>query len=152
MLTFLLIVWIVIILLHNTLDYFVTRDGNKPDYVKYGILRSMCAVVHGALVLLLFEDAYTNYSDLKQLLLTWLPYAGYQVLSFWLIYDPVRNAWARGGKLADLIYFDHKEKDSGWVERLSAWAGKPFYYTLKLSALVICIWCIVLIYSRHGNY
>lgn len=143
----LLFAWIVIILLFNYIDYRVTKDGGKPDYVKYFIIRAMAAIVHGAVSFILVEDEHYNYSLLTawQLLLVWAPWLGFQVLSFWLCYELVRNWWTE----KPFLYFDTVEHDSGTIDRIFAKLGHTFHAFAKIIALAVAVLCVALLYWRH---
>lgn len=142
-----LLLWHPIILLFNLWDKKVTRSGGKPDYWKYLIVRGMAAVVHGAFMLMVFEDAYTNYGTLKatELLVMWAPYLVFQVCTFWIQYELCRNHWSGEA----LLYYDAVEKDSGWVDRFFAWTGATFHAMMKLFALVLAVLAAWLIWVRH---
>lgn len=143
----LLISWVAVIGGFNLWDYFVTKDGGKPNYLIYFLARGAVAILHGTVCLMLLEDQYYDYSSLSgwQLFTLWLPYIGLQVTSFWLIYPEIRNVWAN----KYFLYYDQKEGDSGMVDRFFKWAGKDFHALAKTLALAVCVICIVLIYTRH---
>ncbi len=143
----LLLLWLVIIIIFNYIDWAVTHDGGKPDYGKYFVMRGAAAILHGVLLLIVNEDAYTNYGSLSawQLLILWLPYLGFQVCSFWILYELIRNKWT--GR--DWLYYDSEEKDSGFVDRFFAWAGPTYHGLAKIISLIICLLCIFLIWTRH---
>lgn len=98
-------------------------------------------------MLIFLEDAYTNYGSLSawQLLALWAPYLGYQMTTFWIQYEIVRNEWSGEAWL----YYDHQEKDSGIIDRFFAWAGPTFHAMAKLFALAVAVLCVILIYARH---
>ena len=147
MITLLLIIWIVLIIpAFNYYDYRVTRKGGKPEYKLYFIIKGALAIVHGALMLAVNQDSKTVYSDLTawQLTVVWAPYLLFQITSFWIEYELIRNLWTR----RQWDYYDSKEKDSGWIDRFFAWAGRPFHVFVKLCALAICVLSIIVIYQR----
>lgn len=143
----LLLSWHLIILGFNIWDRKVTKNGGKPNYVIYFLVRGGAAILHGALMLIVLEDRYTDYGDLSgwQLLALWTPYLGYQVTTFWIQYEMVRNHWSNEA----LLYYDHQEKDSGIIDRFFAWAGPEMHAVFKLLALVLAVLCVILIYGRH---
>jgi len=143
----LLLAWVDIIGGFNLWDYFVTKDGGKPNYLIYFIARGMASIAHSTVCFIVLEDQHYDYGSLSawQLLALWSPYLGFQVTSFWIIYEIVRNYWTGEA----LLYYDHKEKDSGLIDRVFAWAGSGFHVIAKLLALVVSVLCVILIYNRH---
>lgn len=150
MIAIILSIWIPIIGGFNIWDYFVTRHGGKPPYVVYWIVKGMAAIIHGAVCLIFLEDQYYDYGSLSfwQLVTVWAPYLGYQALSFWVVYELVRNWWTGKYKIS-WLYYDTEEKDSGWIDRVFAWLGPVFHAFAKVMALAIVIFCIILICTRH---
>jgi len=142
-----LLLWHPIILGFNIWDKKITKNGGKPDYWKYRITRGMAAILHGALMLIVFEDAYTNYGELSawQLLALWFPYLTFQVCTFWIQYEICRNVWSGEAWL----YYDTVEKDSGPVDRFFAWTGATFHAIAKVMALAVAVLSAWLIYTRH---
>lgn len=142
-----LLLWHLVILGFNIWDRKVTKNGGKPSYLQYFLIRGFAAIVHGGLMLIVFEDAYTNYGSLSgwQLLALWFPYLTFQVTTFWIQYELVRNHWSGEA----FLYYDTVEKDSGIVDRFFAWTGPTYHALAKLIAFVICILCVIVIYTRH---
>jgi len=147
MIPFLLSLWIVIILIFNYADWKITKNGGKPDYLLYFLFRGGAAIIHGTLCLIAFEDRYYTYGNLSswQLLLIWLPYLIYQVTSFWIVYELVRNFWSQ----QPLLYFDTVEHDSGVVDKIFAKLGHSFHAYAKVIALVVCVISVLVIAYRH---
>lgn len=143
----LLLLWHLIIIGFNYWDRNITNNGGKPNYLIYFLVRGAAAILHGSLMLIVLEDRYTNYGSLSswQLLALWAPYLGYQVTTFWLQYEIVRNHWSGEAWL----YYDHQERDSGIIDRFFAFAGPTFHTMAKLFALAITVLCVILIVSRH---
>lgn len=147
MLTLIIFIWpLIIVPAFNYYDYKTTHKGGKPNYLLYFIIKGILAIVHGIFLLVVNQDSKTNYSDLTawQLTMVWAPYLLFQVTSFWLIYEFIRNAWSH----RSLFYYDHKEFDSGLVDRFSAWIGPDLHIVMKVLALVICILSVIVIYQR----
>ena len=147
MITFLIIFWLIVFIpAFNYYDYRVTRNGGKPEYKLYFIIRGFAAIIHGGLMLIANQDSKTDYSTLSawQLTVVWAPYLLFQVTSFWVIYELIRNEWTS----RQWDYYDHKEKDSGYIDRFFAWAGRPFHLFAKLCAVAVCILSIIVIYQR----
>lgn len=145
---FLLILWCPLAIgAFNYWDYKVTKDGGKPSYLIYFLVRAGAAILHGSLMLIVLEDDHTNYGDLSawQLLALWAPYLSFQVTTFWIQYEITRNIWTNQAWL----YYDQYEKDSGIIDRFFAWTGPTFHAMAKLFALAVAVLCVILIYSRH---
>jgi len=145
--TILLLGWIAVILGFNLWDYFVTKDGGKPNYIIYFLTRGAAAIVHGIICLIILEDRYTDYGSLSgwQLLALWFPYVGFQVCSFWIVYELVRNYWTD----QPALYFDTVERDSGTIDKIFAKLGHTFHAFAKIITLALAVLCAVLIYLRH---
>src|SRR5690349_15677910 len=147
MITALILIWLLIVIPgFNYYDYKTTYKGGKPNYFLYFIIRGMLAVVHGIFMLVAKQDKITDYTTLSawELTVVWAPYLLFQVTSFWLIYEFIRNAWSH----RSLFYYDHKEFDSGVLDRFAAWVGPDLHIVMKALALVICILSGVVIYQR----
>ncbi|MES1224493.1 MAG: hypothetical protein ABUT20_53865 [Bacteroidota bacterium] len=147
MITLVLFIWpLVIVPAFNYYDYKTTYKGGKPNYFLYFIIRGMLAVFHGIFVLISKQDKLTDYTTLSawELTVVWAPYLLFQVTSFWLIYEFIRNAWSH----RSLFYYDHKEFDSGILDRFAAWVGPNLHIVMKALALVICIISVIVIYQR----
>lgn len=127
MTTLLLLLW----LLPIAGNIYLDRNGRKPNYLQMFILRGMAAILHGVL----FNPQ--NWND-------YFPVFIFQVTSFWLFFEAglniVRNK--------PLLYYDHFEGDSGWIDRLFKWAGPTAHAIAKIAILILCILSIVVIYNR----
>ena len=147
MITLLIVLWITAFIPgFNYYDYRTTRNGGKPEYILYFIIKGFLAIIHGTFMLMANQDSKTDYSFLSawELTVVAAPYFLFQITSFWVIYELIRNGWTR--KQWD--YYDHKEKDSGYIDMFFAWAGRPFHLFAKLCAIVVCILSIIVIYKR----
>lgn len=142
-----LLLWHPIILGFNIWDRKITKNGGKPSYLVYFLTRGGAAIVHGGLMLIAFEDAHTNYGSLSigQLFALWFPYITFQVFTFWIQYELVRNHWSGEA----LLYYDQSERDSGIVDRVFAWTGPTFHAIAKVMALFFAGLSVWLIYERH---
>lgn len=142
-----LLLWHLVILVFNIWDRKITKNGGKPSYLIYFLTRGFAAIVHGGLMLIVFEDAYTNYGELSgwQLLALWFPYLTFQVTTFWIQYELCRNHWSGEA----LLYYDTLEKDSGIVDRFFAWTGPTFHALAKVMALAVAVLSAWLIWVRH---
>lgn len=125
---FKLLLWLIPI----GLNVYADKDGRKPNYLMMFVLRGMAAILHGVL----FNPQ--NMGDYWPVLL-------FQVTSFWLIFEIALNI-VRG---REVFYYDTKEKDSGWLDRLFAWAGPFWHFFAKLVTFALLIWSIILIYKRN---
>lgn len=146
MILLLILLWIAIILGFNIWDKKVTERGGKPEYLLYFTVRGFAAIVHGILMLMAVQDAKTYYSTLTgwELFVVWSPYLCFQVTSFWVIYESIRNLWTHH----QVFYYDNVEKDSGYIDRFFAWAGWQFHLICKILALILCIFSVIVIYQR----
>lgn len=142
-----LLLWHLVILGFNIWDRKVTKNGGKPNYLIYFLARVAAAIVHGAIMLMVFEDAYTNYGSLSvgQLFALWFPYLTFQVTTLWIQYEMVRNHWSNEA----LLYYDQSERDSGIVDRFFAWTGPTIHAIAKVLALGLAVLSAILIYTRH---
>lgn len=134
-----MIPWLLFIPFFNLVDYFVTRKGGKPNYKKYNATKAVFGI--GCFFLV------ANFDSWQRFLISGLVMAIFELTSFWLIYELIRNLWSRQLKWSELLYFDQVEKDSGGVDLF--FAKHPNLHTpAKLAALVLCILSIIVIYNR----
>lgn len=89
----------------------------KPDYLNSFGIRGILAIVHGSLIV-----QVNNWSEA-------LPVLGFQVASFYLVFDLALNA-ITGDK------WNYQGKTSGYLDKLPMWA----YIGLKVLCLVYLIW------------
>lgn len=145
---YILSIWIVFIFGFVLWDRHLTKDGGKPDYLKYFIIRGMAAIGHGVIFFMLYIDDLVNYSRLNawQLLIIWLPLLSFQLTSFWILYEIGRNSWAK----KPLLYYDQKEGDSGTIDRFFKWAGNTAHTFAKVAALVVCVLSVILLYHNYA--
>ncbi len=108
------------------------KDGRKPNYILMFILRAIAAILHGALFITESNSYWWQ----------WWPVLLYQVTSFWLFFELGLNLIQHRPPL----YYDHKEGDSGWIDRFFKWAG----YSAHLAAKIICF--LFLIFSIWKIY
>lgn len=145
---YILSIWILFIFGFVLWDRHLTKDGGKPDYLQYFIVRGAAAIGHGVLFFMLYVDDLVNYSRLNawQLLVIWLPLLSYQVTSFWILYEIGRNSWTK----KPLLYYDHKEGDSGIIDRFFKWAGNAAHVFAKAAALTVCVLSVILLYHNYA--
>jgi len=142
MITFILLLWLIPIAVNVYLD----RNGRKPDYLQMFVIRGMVAIVHGVILDItcnIFPDHLWTYSA-WQLFLIWLPLLLFQVTSYWILFELALNI-VRG---RELFYYDRKERDSGWIDKLFDTLGNGAHLAAKLMALLICILSIINIYNH----
>jgi hypothetical protein len=120
----LLLLWLVPI----AINIYADKDGDKPNYLQVFILRGFCAILHGALF---NPQGWVDYE----------PILIFQVTSYWLLFEIGLNA-VRGRAL---LYYDTVEKDSGWIDRFFALAGREWHLAAKISAFILMVWSIIVI-------
>lgn len=140
MILFILLLWLIPI----AANVYIDRNGKKPEYMQVFVLRGMAAIIHGILtdmVCHIFPNDLYRYS-MWELVLIYLPLLVFQVTSFWILFEISLNV-VRG---RELLYFDRKERDSGWIDKLFDRLGNGAHLAAKLMALVFCIISIIVIY------
>lgn len=126
----LLLIWLIPILINILVD---TR-GIKPHYFQTFIARGFAAVLHGGLIMDITE--WNGYA-----LVVFI----FQLTSYWILFEVGLNLWR--GK--PLLYYDTVEKDSGWIDRFFAWAGKKAHVYAKVLCFIIMILSIVVLCSSE---
>lgn len=137
--TWRLLLWLIPI----GVNIYADRKGRKPHYLVVNILRAMAAIVHGGL----FVNNYEGYWYY------WWPVLLFQVTSYWILFELGLNlAWnyyhKHPNEKRPLLYYDNKEKDSGWIDRFFSWAGKTAHTATKILVLLAMIYSIILIFQR----
>lgn len=126
MLTFLLSLWLVPI----GVNVWFARKREKPNYLVQFIIRGMASLLHGAL----FIRSQEQWPIAIVIVI-------FQITSFWIVFELALNIiWGE-----PLMYYDTKEKDSGWIDRFFAWAGPGYHFAAKIAALIVCILSIIVI-------
>jgi len=129
MITIKLFIWAIAI----GINIWFARSREKPNYLVQGILRGMASILHGALFIS-SQDQWPLY----------LVLVIFQVTSFWIVFELVLNfIWGEA-----LLYYDHKERDSGWIDRFFAGLGKSgptAHFVAKILALVLCVLSVIVI-------
>lgn len=142
MVTLILLLWLIPI----AANVYWDRNGRKPDYLQMFVIRGMAAIVHGVIldiVCSIFPENLWSYSVLE-LFLMWLPILLFQTTSFWLLFEAALNI-VRG---RELFYFDRKERDSGWIDKIFDGLGNGAHLIAKILALITCVISIMVIYNR----
>jgi hypothetical protein len=137
MLTFKLLLWLIPI----ALNVWADRKGRKPNYALMAVLRGGAAILHGVLIIPMDDPQWTMSG--WELLMLWLPYFTFHATSFWILFELSLNILQK----RDPLYYDQKEKDSGWIDKFFAWAGPRWHAVAKFVALEVCIYCLYLIYQ-----
>jgi hypothetical protein len=129
----LLLPWFIPIWLNAYLD----RNGAKRDYRIVFIFRGAAAIFHG--VLMQVSPSYSCDFYWPE----YFPILCFQVTSYWIFFELILNAYRNNPAL----YFDQKEKDSGWVDRFFAW--KPtLHLFVKVLAFIVMVLSIIVIYKK----
>lgn len=138
MTTLKLLVW----LLPISVNIYADRNGAKRNYLIVNILRGMCMILHGAM----FIDSYEGYWYY------WWPVIVFELTSYWILFDIGVNYFQKRKEFPNswILYYDKKEGDSGWVDRIFKWLGPVAHATAKMIALAAMIFSIILIYKRDG--
>lgn len=142
MVTFILFLWLIPI----AVNVYADRNGRKPNYGMMFVLRGMAALSHAVIfdiVCNYFPDNLHLYSH-WQLFLIFLPLLLFYTTSFWIIFELALNM-VRG---RELLYFDRKERDSGWIDKIFDALGNGAHLVAKILALVLCVLSIMVIYGR----
>jgi len=133
-----LLTWLLI----PSANAYLDRNGAKRNYLQVFIVRAIVAIVHGAWMLP--TDFYYSDANALQLLLVWAPYLIFQITSYWIFFELQLNIYRKRA----LLYYDTKEKDSGWIDEFFAWAGREVHFVAKVMALVVMALSIISIYER----
>lgn len=142
MVTLILLLWLIPI----GANIYIDSDGQKPNYMVVFIVRAMAAIMH---CLLLEVTCHIFPEDIYSLtaweyLVVILPTFTFQVTSFWIFFEFGLNT-VRG---RELFYFDRKERDSGWIDKLFDRLGNGAHLAAKIVAFVVCVVCIFIIYQQ----
>lgn len=134
-----MIIFLLFIPLFNFYDWKVTRSGGKPNYKKYNFIKTIAAV--GCAFLMM------DFSSLTRFFLSGVVVAIFELTSFWLVYELIRNLWSRR-PLAwrELLYYDFVEHDSGKIDLFFSKHSWNFHALCKAIALVLAILSGIVIY------
>lgn len=125
-------------------NFWHDRKGAKNWYLAVFGIRGFASVAHMFFIVPPNLMPWT-LSGLD-LLIVWLPMFIFQVTSFWIFFELWLNIYQK----RTLLYFDTKEKDSGWIDRFFAWAGHTWHAIAKLMALILLVLSIIAIYGQHS--
>lgn len=127
-----MIPWLIFIPFFNLVDWKITHKGGKPNYKRYNLTKAVFGI--GCFFLV------ANFDSWQRFLISGLVMAIFELTSFWLIYELIRNLWSRRPLTwRELLYFDFTENDSGFWDNFFAKYGWNFHAFCKLLALIICI-------------
>ncbi len=111
--------WLIFVGLEILRNRWMRKRGTKPIYFLSFLIRGGASIIHASPVMQI--ETWREY---------W-PILGFQVASFYLIFDFVLNALT-GDR------WNYQGKSSGYLDRLPMWA----YLVLKGLCLVYLIWFI----------
>ena len=132
-----LVLWLVPI----GLNVYWDKDGRKPNYLQMFMLRGITAILHGIvfdMTCRIFPPDLYRYS-MWELVLIWTPLFTFQVTSFWILFELGLNL-VRG---REAFYFDRKERDSGWIDKIFDHLGSGAHLAAKIMALILCVLSIL---------
>lgn len=137
-------------------NVWADATGRKPNYALMFVLRGMAWIFH--MVLWVPGDwAGTDFSNGVWLGLIGAPTV-FDITSFWLLFEVQLNiirTLREKQKLtwSLLLYYDHKEGDSGWIDKFFKWLGPKWgprlHTTAKVLCLILCILSIINLYTRY---
>lgn len=133
MITLKLLIW----LLPISFNVWTDRKGRKPDYLVMFILRGCAAILYLGWIWDV-QGGYNLIDDFKNIWSLVL----FMVTSWWLFFEVGLNI-VRG---KSLLYYDIKEKDSGWIDRFFA-KYKKLHTPAKLFALLLLLLSLTDIYA-----
>lgn len=151
-----LIIKLLLWLLPIGANIWADATGRKPNYALMFVLRGIAWLLH--MILWVPGDwAGTDFENWVWLSLIAAPTI-FDITSFWLLFElGINIAKARREKMkitwAVLLYYDHKEGDSGIIDRIFKWlgpkAGPVAHAIAKALCLILCILSIINLYTRY---
>lgn len=122
----LILTWLIVPLINAWFD----RKRPKRNYLQVNLLRGIALIAHGAFVMDM-QGGYLvfDYNALRN----WAIVLFY-FTSYWIVFELALNLlWGE-----NLLYYDQKEGDSGWIDRI--FKGRPVLHALaKAVALIIAV-------------
>jgi hypothetical protein len=158
MIAFFLSLWSIV----PSVNAWMDRKGAKRNYLLVGLVRGMAAVLHGALFFpsgFYFHGRPVWELSWGELLAIYVPIFLFQGTSFWILFELLLNILRKKLSLniyseQSILYYDHKEKDSGWIDGFFKWlgpkAGPIAHAVAKVAALILCILSIITIYYQRA--
>lgn len=131
--------WIVIVIpVFNYVDWRITRNGGKPMYGVINTIKTVAVIVWGAMF-----THYDGTQNGKEILYQIIPIVLYCALSFWIVYELIRNSWTK----RKWDYYDQMEGDSGSIDRFFKGVGSRYFHIfVKVCALVITVLAAIKLY------
>jgi hypothetical protein len=113
-------------------NVYVDSSGRKPNYIAAFCVRGFLAICHGYLF---------SFNHIRE----YTPLFLFQVTSFWLLFEWWSNIVQ---KKPHPLYYDHRELDSGWIDKFFARiyfkVGHHRYHTAaKVLALLVMVGALV---------
>jgi len=135
-----LLTWLLVPLFNAWMD----RKGAKRNYLQVNILRGIAMLVHAVI----FFDPQGGYHILKDLWAS-VPYLVYYFGSYFFVFTIILNILQgrikQLGLVKGLNYYDKKEKDSGWTDRLFAKMGENFHFIILIISLISSVFSFLLL-------
>ena len=123
-------------------NVYADRNRRKPNYLLVNCMRGALMIVHAVFVLP-YPDYRCDYQCMSwyEPLVPYMPIFLFQLTSYWVFFPLALNlVWGE-----HWLYYDIKEKDSGWVDMLFAWAGWKAHLLSKILAFIVMVLCVVVI-------
>lgn len=132
-----LLIWLIPV----GLNIWADADGRKPNYIAMFFLRGFAFIAYG----LLWPLPIYNW------FFVWWPIALYQLTSYWLIFELGLNIAynIREKENRSLLYFDQRERDSGWIDKFF-YKYPKLHTPAKLLTAALMAMSIVLIYRIYA--
>jgi len=124
-------------LLPISFNVWTDRKGRKPDYLVMFILRGCTAILYLGWIWDV-QGGYNLIDDFKNIWSLVL----FMVTSWWLFFEAGLNFVRK----KPLLYYDTKEKDSGWIDRFFAKYQK-LHTPAKLLAILLLLLSLTDIYA-----
>lgn len=139
----LLSTWFIPIFINAWLD----RKGAKRIYWQVNGMRVIAMIIHAGPIMQMLEEYSFDWPELAYEL---VPILVFQVTSFWSFFELTLNylQGRRGWNHDGLLYFDRKEKDSGWIDRFFSKKPLWFHTLCKIACFVVMVLYIIVIYYR----
>jgi hypothetical protein len=138
-----IITWLLVPLFNAWMD----RKGAKRNYLFVNTLRGIAMIMH-AVIFFHPEGGYNFFGDLWQ----GFPYLIFYFGSYWIVFELALNILTGRTKRygwEGLLYYDQKEGDSGWIDRLFKWAGEEAHFWAKvIVSFATVVSVMIIIYTR----
>lgn len=120
------------------LNIYLDRNGTKRNYAVVFAIRGIAAILHGIWILSEKMDKIFDYGAASsvELLKIWAPILSFQISSYWIFFELGLNIVTHK---PSLLYYDHQEGDSGYIDRFFMWSGPIVHALAKLIVLIILV-------------